>query len=380
MKNIVTEAKKNYLKLSKPRSCNLSFYVNYWVKETNLRNYVSKKIQKISPGSDFKNNNDLSSAVKEYFSILSIDEMNYLHREIMSVFPYSKRVQTAEKNKSLFHRLEKSFIKLTLARNKLAIDQGYSNYVDLIVNHDKLPKNSYQKFIKKIDLVISLINNKLPKSANFPNWFYSSLNIPCFICQMPFPDLKRQEIIKLTEEKYSILKKFKNKISIFFGDNAQTTYHKETNTFKIMLLKDTNKRHRIIDFIHELGHIIYWLESFKNNKNPLELGRYKAEKFAVEVEVKILEEIFPSVLESKFGDILLMFWRILFEIHIYENPKKSSPKLYSQLFNRCFLEAHQTNNWLYLVDERIVSKPLSSLSQTIAYFEALFNNYVKNSK
>ncbi len=380
MKNIIAEAKKNYLKLAEPKSCSLSFYIDYWLKETLLQNSISKKIQKISPSSDFKNNNDFSSTVIEYFSTLSIDEMNYLRREIISIFPYSKRVKTAEKNKSLFQRLEKSFIKLALARNKLAIDQKYGNYVDLIVKYDKIPKTSYKNFIKKIDLVVGFINKKLPEAGYFPNWFYSSLNIPCFICQMPFPDLNRQRIIKLMEEKYPILKKFKNKISISFGDNTQTAYHKETDTFKITLLKDTNKRHQIINLIHEFGHVIYLLENFENNRNPLELGRYKAEKFAVGTELEVLKKYLLAVFDSELGDILLMFWRILFEIHVYENPRKSSPKLYSQLFNCCFLEAHQSNNWFYLLDERIVVKPLSSLSQTIAFFEVLLNNHIKNSK
>ncbi len=119
------------------------------------------------------------------------------------------------------------------------------------------------------------------------------------------------------------------------------------------------------------------LEDFKTGRSPLEQGRYKSEKSAIEFELKFLKNLSADLFHAHLGDILLLLQRVLFEIDIYNNPKQDFSKLYAETFNRCFLKARQKSNYLYLLDENIVLKPLSSLPAAISYAELLLDKAVE---
>jgi len=374
VKKIIAQAKENYSKLSKPKTCTLAFYIDYWIKEIALRNSILKTIKKISP----TDTNDPNYVFREYFSILPIDKILIVYREIVSASPYSKRVKTAEKYEIVLKKLEELFVKMIFVRNKTASVQKYDSYIDLILNKNKIPRSSFQKFIKNVDFLIDYLNKQLPRVSHLPNWFYSPFNLPCFLCQISFPNLNSPaKILDLVEKEYPPIKLFRHKITVYYGDKTQMFYKKETDSFKITLSKNYNKRHQALGLIHELGHVITMLEDFKNGKNPLELGKYKGEKSAIEFELKVLKFLSLKVFRAQLGDILSTFWRVLFEIAIYENPKQNFPQLYAKIFNRCFPQAKQKNNRLYLLDENIVLNPLSSLPHAISYAELLLDKYIR---
>lgn len=374
IKKASEDARKNYKKLPEPRTCNLSTYVAYWIEETILKDFTKKTIKKIPLGNSYNPDDYFAKALATYFSTLPLNKLQKLHQKILSTLPYTKRRGVWRKHKAIFEKLEKSFVQLAVARNKLAQKKGYRQYPKLILAKDQIPNSVYQRFTDNIDIVISHIHKQLPKLPHLPRWFYSPLNLPCFICQLPFPSLRiPDEVIDIAKKEYPILKRFQHKVSIYPGNKTQIQYRKETDTFKIEIPKNYNKRHQVVGLVHELGHTIVMLENFKKGKTPLETGRYKVEKSASEIELKLLKDLSPTAFHARLGDILLIFHRVLFELAVYANPKQNLPQLYAEVFNRCFPKADQQSNKLYLLDENIVLKPLSYLPQAIAYTELLFN-------
>ncbi|MBU3957364.1 hypothetical protein KKI19_03790 [Patescibacteria group bacterium] len=378
IKKASQDARKNYKKLPEPRTCNLSTYVAYWIEETILKDFAKKTVKKIHLGNSYNTDDYFTKTLAAYFSTLPLKKLQKLRQKILTTFPYTKRRGVRRKHKAMFEKLEKSFVQLAVVRNKLAQKKGYRQYPKLILAKDQIPILVYQRFTKNLDIVINRIHKKLPKLSDLPQWFYSPLNLPCFICQLPFPSLRiPDEVIDIAKKEYPILKRFQHKVSIYLGDKTQIQYRKETDTFKIETPKNYNKRHQAIGLVHELGHTIAMLKDFKKGKTPLQIGKYEAEKLASEIELKLLKNLSPTAFRARLGDILLIFHRVLFELAVYANPKQDLPKLYAKIFNRCLPKADQQSNRLYLLDENIVLKPLSSLPQAIAYTELLLKKTPK---
>jgi hypothetical protein len=118
--------------------------------------------------------------------------------------------------------------------------------------------------------------------------------------------------------------------------------------------------------------VISFLRNFKKGVDPLTRGKYLLEKDALKIELalnQVLQKRSFQLPGAYFGNALLNFRRVLFEIGLFENPKQNLSKLYAETFNRCFKGAKQKSNPLYLLDKRIAMKPLSSLPYTIASSE-----------
>jgi len=371
-------ASKIFKKLPELKTCNLFTYVTYWIKETILRDLTYKTLKKVNMNDPNTNRDDFAKAISTYFSILPLDKLKSLrHKIISNSFSYSKRKNALQESETLLKQLEEPFLHLITARNKSACQKGYKQYADLILANSQIPKSTYKHFTKNIDKAIDSIHKQLPKLPNLPRWFYFQVNLPCFICQIPFfPKLTiPKEVIDVVGRKYPILHKFKNKIFVGFGDNARIRYYKEKDSFKITIHKTYNQRHQTIELIHELGHAITMLEDFKKGKDPLPNKRYEVEKSAINIQFNMLKSLSPIIFQAHLGSILNTFHQILFELAVYDNPKQNLSQLYTEIFNRCFPEANQQNNRLYLLNEDIILKPLSSLPHVIAYTKLLLNKY-----
>lgn len=377
VKKAVKDAKKAHQKLTKPKTCDLATYTNYWVREVILKDFTKRTLKEVQIPLNNSNvaNDDFAKATAVYFSVLPLEKLPKLHRKLLRTFPYKKREVLWRRSKPLFRRLEKQFVQLVIARNKLAHNKGYARYTDMILANSQTPKSAYRNFNKNIDVVITRCHQQLPKLSTLPPWFYSRFNLPCFVCRIPFPDLViPEDVINLVEKEYPILQRFRHKLHIRFGDSAGIRYHKEKDTFEITLSKTSNNRHKVLELIHELGHMVGMLEDFKKGSEPFAAGRYATEKRASTIELRVLTTLSPMILDARFADILLLFHRVLFELTVYDNPKQNLPQLYAKIFNQCFPDAHQKTNPLYLLDEHIVLRSLSSLPQAVAYAELLSKN------
>ena len=366
------KATQNYQKLSSPKTCDLPTYINYWTQQTVITELVKKTLVKVDPKDTSHQHDSSIQAMVNYFSLLPMEEIEERRREILDPLPYSKRELAWKKNQALARKLEKAFKDLAEGRNQLAQKKGYQKYPELACANGQIPKSVFRNFNKNVDEIIIQIHQQLPKLTDLPPWFYSPLNLPCFICRLPFPDLKIPgDVFDLAEKEYPLLKDYRQKISVHLRKKTRIEYEKKTDRFRIELIKRENKRHQTLGLIHELGHAIVMIREFKKGKTPLETGKYKTEKMASEIELNLLKKLSPMVFKGRLADILLVFHRVLFEMAVYENPKQDLPRLYAQTFNHCFPEAKQKKNWLYLFDEMIVLKPLSSLPQAVAYAELL---------
>jgi len=132
-----------------------------------------------------------------------------------------------------------------------------------------------------------------------------------------------------------------------------------------------------MDLIHELSHIIWYLQTLNKNINPYSYGSYLREKNATEIEFNILKEISVKLYNAHMAEVLLSLRRVLFELELYNNPKQDLPRLYAKTFNYCFKNAKQKSNPTFLIDGRIVMNPFCNLPHIIADTSVLLSEEFK---
>ena len=266
--------------------------------------------------------------------------------------------------------LDNKFITVTKERNKLAKDMGYKDFVEMKLadNKYKIPKEASEKFLKNINKVISYCNNQLITFDKLPNNFHLVFGTSCYLCQVPsLPFKTLDETLDYMTNHSKVLNKFKSKIIINFGENSKMSYKEESDSFEITINNGQNIRHQSVDLIHELSHVINYLNKFEKGISPFNKGEYLAEKEALITELPIFKKISPFVYQSEFGHILSIFHSVLFQMELYKKPNQNLGKLYAKIFNKCFRGAKQKTNPLYILEDEIVLHPLSSLPHAVAY-------------
>jgi len=364
------KAKENYLKINAPKTCSEEVYISCWVREALDRNFVLKTLIKV----DFKNPppDPYYQALTDYFSLFPTEFIRPINKEINNTEP-SKRLQKWESYSLATKEIEKRFAKLIAQRKKYLL-KGKQPLIEIFLRKFKIPRADYERFIENKEEIINFCNQILPNVGELPDWFYSELNLPCFVCKIQnFPLRSLDEVINFVSDKYLLVKKFRAKIKVIMADNTYMIYDKKSDCFLIKINENVNFRHRAIGLIHELGHVINFLKDFQKGIDPLERGKYIEEKEAFKFELQVLGELSEDLLKAIFADVLLTFRREIFEIDLYDNPHQDIGKLYAHTFNRCFPEANQKRNPFYILDESIVTNPFSSLHHAIAYAEVIWN-------
>jgi len=359
---ITNQAKKNYQKLEGGKTCSLSLYIYIWIRKVVMKDLAIAKINDIN----LEKESPLLKASAKYFSLLSYKKHKEIYDQLFAV-----KVEARQKVWKSFNLpikdLENSFKKMTLTRIQFAKEKGFNSYVEMFLDKYQIPKNDYEQFAKNIDRVINYCNQRLPKGDNLPVWFYSKFNLPCFMCQqVEFPFKGLGEAIKEIVENNQLLDDFKRKINIEIGESSKVNYQEKTDTFKIIINKRLNLRHQIAELIHELAHIIVYLENFKKEVNPLEKGNYWREKRTIQKELKILEQVGEPLRANLFNEGLLVFWQIMFQIKICNNKKQNLSKIYAQVFNQCFKDGRQKNNPTFILQGNITLNSFFQLPHAVA--------------
>lgn len=367
LRTIITKAKKeskaNYDKLREPKTSLIDRYINYWVRQEITKDIAARTVKRVT----LNNPPPSLKASAKYFSLLPYGLHEKLRKKLFNTKP-DKRKALWENFDLPLDEIEKRFKEMTIERIGFARKKGFSSYADMHLDKYKIPKSDYEKFTKDTDNIIEYCHQQLSKINNLPKQSYNKLNRPCYICSIStFPFETLEEAQDHIVKKYKILDKFKDKIDVKLADSSMMFYKKETDSFVITLDKNTNTRHQIVVLIHELSHVIFYLRFFKKGKNPLGEGVYLREKEALETGHAFMERLSKPLYQAIFGESLLLFRRILFEVSLYTNPNQDLSKLYAKTFNRCFQRAKQNINPLFILDEYIVLKPFSTLPHAIAH-------------
>lgn len=311
----------------------------------------------------------------KYFSLFPYESHKELRIKLLTARP-EERKRVFKSFKLPFKEIENNFKEMTLERIHFAHNRGHKTYIDMHLAKHGIPQPSYQQFIENKDKVISYCHRLLPEMEKLPDWFYSEFNLPCFICLMSsFPFKNQHEVLSLIFRKNKLLKKSQEKINIRLGDESKTIYFKDRGAFEIVIDENANIRHKILDLIHELAHTYVYLSNSRDDQGSFVKGSYQREKEALRWEMDTLKTLSLTVFPAIFGQFLLVFHRVLFEIEIYTGPLDTDlSSLYARIFNQCFKGAKQKKNLLYIFDERIVLKPLSSLPHAVSQAEFILES------
>ncbi|MFZ5366181.1 MAG: hypothetical protein ACOZBZ_02710 [Patescibacteria group bacterium] len=358
----------SFRKSKSPKICDsLSTYTLYWLREEFNNFFQIKTLKKVSLQKTDGEQDQYSKAIRDFSSILPLELLTTQERQLFGAKPFEKRKKIYRQYRLTLDRLKKPFKNMVESRNVIAKKKGYPDYVSFIKDECRIPNEEFNRFLVNVDQVIYYFYSNLPKVKDLPEWFYDRLNKPCLLCLVPFKGLAvPEEVLNFVKKMYPQLKLFLPKIRLLYKERAYTRYIKENDVFEVVIDKSVNQRHQMVSLVHEFGHIIYFLDSFARNEDLIKHGKYAAEKAAIKIQLKVLSAIDPNIMKAYDMDLLLVMHRTLFELAVYKKPKQNYDLLYTRLFNKCFPDASQRRNPLYLLDEAIVARPLSSLLFTVA--------------
>jgi hypothetical protein len=350
------QSRENYLKLLSPKLCSVEVYAEIWVNNEIGNDIINKSVEKPF---------ELSNPPLEYKASADF-VINYPMEFI------NKIRGDADFN---WREMERKLVAMVKERNRFSISKGYKSRVDMALKNYKISNLEYKKFLKSVDQVILDCNQKLsvlPRNNNI------ELNKRCLIYEIKnFKNTK--ELLDYFGEKYPILGKNIDKINISSGDYSETNYVKENDSFKISLDKKIKINYQKMDLIHELAHIVSYLEAFKEGKNILKEGRYFREKSAIKIEIKFLKKYFPQLFLAKLENILYNLAQTLFEIEFYQKPSANLGEILAKYFNKCFVGSKEKINRGYLFNKDILYGNFEWLPYAVAYTNVLFDIWKQSS-
>lgn len=267
-----------------------------------------------------------------------VDFFKYISPKLLLSRKNKKHEVVLKKLNLPLKKVEETFKVVIKERNKLANQKGFASYIDFSLSLNKIPKQNFSEFKKNI--------------SNFNLKFN---NNRCLICEMSsFPFKSQKDVLEMFFNKHKNIRPLKRKIKIVNGDNTFMMYKKETDIFEITLDSNLNFKHKSLALLHELSHVVSFVDILKNREDPLIKGKYKLEKEAAKIEMRMLKELSEKLYKAKIEDIKNVVYNVLFEIRIHRNPEQNFGKLYGSN--------------LYLLNERIIMKPLSALPHAIVQY------------
>jgi len=362
----IKEAEKNYTRLESPKTSCKETYITYWVRENLEKDLARKTIIKIDrrkfPSEPY------FQAISEYFSLLPIPLLYRINQEINNT-PPAKREKLWKDLNFPIEEAKSKFIRLISTRIEYFLKKEKMSPLEFSLKQFNIPKKDFQRFKSEKYKTIKKYNELFPNTGNLPFWFYSEYNLPCFVCRLAkLPFEKQKEALEFVFQKYPSFSAFKSKVKIKTGESTSIKYDKTKDNFLITIDNYANFRHQIMGLIHEMSHVISFLKNFQNGLDPLEKGRYFQEKDAINIEFSLLKDLSEDLFRASLAKALIAFWTTIFETELYKNPNQNDiEKLYAKTFNLCFIKANQKRNPFYLLNDKILTAPFSSLPHVVAY-------------
>jgi hypothetical protein len=369
MKKTGKEARERYPHLKDPKTTSINNYVKCCVRYAIDYELAIKGLKSLAD----ENVADRFKHLKAYFDLVPVDASETIALKIYN----AKREEREDiwKSSNLpIKEIDKRFKSVCKEKIIFATSKGFSNLLELQLDHKQITQKEYKRFIEHIDAVIDFCNIQLPAVSALPSWFYSEFNTPCLLCEIPnFPLKTQEDVFNLMAKHHPVLITFKEKILIQGSDSSYMHYVRETDSFEICIDKNENFRHSCLSLIHELSHVVNYLDDFQKGKNPHSKNSFHSEKKELETELKIRRALSPEIYNSFFCEALVLFWKILFQIEMYTNPQNNASKVSAKIFNRCFKNVHQKKNYFYVLDEKVVMQPFKALPHAIANADAILD-------
>lgn len=338
------DAINNFSNLLKPKICSQKAYISLWINQEITKDIATKSLKTVKTHNPPK---DLKEAI------------HFFQKEIYHHL-------SPNTDKSILISATQDFIKVIKEKNIFAQNRGFHSYINFRLNSEHVPQKEYQKFLKKINVLIK--NSKKYVLKTHPT-NPKQIN-PCPICQSkPLPFKNINSFIKTFSKKYPLLKKHNNKIQINLTDISNFEYIKETDNFQININKNISLNHQIVDFLHELCHIELTINIFKKN-SYIHPNPYVTEKKVIKREINLIKKYLPEMYVPKFQYMLYTILQTTFEIKLFQNPNLNPDTLYQKLLKQFnFYEKYRKNE--YLFNKNIMFKNLSQLSYATAYIHIL---------
>lgn len=364
------KAEEEYQQLTTPKVASLKSYILYRIHKRLDEDLGTKTVEKISPNSK----NPVSAVLAELLKDYPRKMVDETAKEIFGDLPFAERSGAWQRKIEAFEGFEKKYGGLIEARETLAKRKGYRDFLDLVLSTNRVPPEEYQYFLKQVDQFIAEANILIKDMPVNKEEFYSEFFNPCYVCVGDFLRIKTpEELIERLGKNYPDLQKFEDKIQINLGDRAYTNYQPETDTFKVVIRKELNARHKVLDLLHELCHVVCMIEDMGEGKDFLGQGRYEIEKRAMAMVIEFFRENSEKVFASFMGNQLENIRVALFELGAGEN-KENLSHFNAKVYNRCYKEARQKENSLYMLNSRLIFQPLG----TLIYAVAAVNLYKKS--
>lgn len=299
----------------------------------------------------------LTDFLSEYFQIISHSK----NRKLAS-FPTKKPIineQTYQNILPVLKKLSSIFPRGIAIRNELArLDFKKDNYLNLCINRRyQIPEYAFSNYLKKRQEFLENLKINVSKFSLSPHFlsYIPPVNLN-------FPD----GVFSLVSKDYPTLNRIKSNIKLVRGEEggANFKYTKENHAFTISIPTNIPHNQAIAMLIHELAHVI----SFAENNYQIK-SQYQSEKLAYQIEFKVTKKISDEFYMADLLEYLSSFLRTDFEIEAYTKPKINLPKLYGKLFNRTYHANFLTENYAYLIDEKILMQPFSGLHHAVAILE-----------
>jgi len=369
LKGLMKDAKGHYVGMSGKRLVALAVYVQYWVEEEMLKDFVVKTTRSVARG----------SALDRFLGYVPLGKDDEWRSKIYGFKEYGERVRVWKSLRLPVSEIEASFRGLVRERNGLAVKKGFHSYVEMAADYAKMPRDGIDGYEQKQIDVVRGINERIldyleKEKIVLPMNFLSELNEPCYLCLLAKKDDYKLSLVGELDDLVSsspALSRVADRIRLIKGDGSSMRYVKELDCFEVKVSDRLNSLHQTTELIHELGHITGYLKFFDEGVNPSAVGKYVNEKEAVTFQRMVLSRRPERMFLGVLGEVLWLLRRTNFEIGLYRNPDQDLSRLYALTFNRCFQGASQVSNSGWLLDRRVTMLPLTSLSQAVAWVDVL---------
>ena len=326
----------------------------------------------------------VNRVMEKYYNIADLDELRDMNLDVSwPGIPLKSRKKSFVRHKKIILALKPLFKKFVLEQNRVAKKDGYRNRIEYMNQRNGVPREKFELFLEKIDLVIKDLNQKFPKPPpEWADWYwskYSTPDAPCLATKKKYtaPNDILKMIKKKAPEAAAIIPKIEVREQTGFNPSARYDKRKK----KVIISAHTGHAKisicGVFNFVHEIAHAVVMLDYAKRGADISGKSSYWHEKEAYEVESKLVKKLFSKkIYDAWLASSLGGFVSTLFEYEIYNHPDRNFDRAFARANNRCYLKAHQRENPFYVLNSYFTFRSGCSAMTSVAITELLLEGKV----